>query len=121
MLVHSQDPSDPVHAPHTCRGAVAFSPDTTTFEPETWRISPRPAYGNAIQLRNGSTLIAKRRQRPQFSFADGVIEVGPRGEWPKRVATHLSSVVDLEFGQNADGWGAGWASLLPLQQNSESK
>jgi hypothetical protein len=117
MVLHSQDPSDPIHAPHPCRGTVAFSPDTSTFRPETWVISPRPAYGNAIQLRNGSTLTAKRRQRPQLSFADGAIEVGPRGEWPKRVVTHLGNVVDMEYGQNADGWGAGWASLLPLQQN----
>ena len=38
------------------------------------------------------------------------------GEWPRRRVTHLENVVDLTYGENADGWGAGWALLLPLRQ-----
>ena len=58
------------------RGAVAFSPDRTHFSPSSWVLSPSPAYGESIALRNGSTLTAKRRQRPQLVFAEGPIEVG---------------------------------------------
>ncbi len=29
----------------------------------------------------------------------------------------LENVVDLTYGENADGWGAGWALLLPLRQS----
>ena len=39
------------------------------------------------------------------------------GEWPRRKVTHLENVVDLTYGENADGWGAGWALLLPLRQS----
>ena len=66
-----------------------------------------PAYGNSIVLKNGSTLIAKRRQRPQLSFAEAPIELGAGGAWPRRTVTHLGNVVDLTYGSNSDGWGAG--------------
>ena len=121
MVVHSQNANDPVHAPHGVRGAVAFSPDTTSYKPESWVVSNLPAYGNSIVLKNGSTLIAKRRQRPQLSFAEGPIEPGADGSWPKRTVTHLGNSVDLIYGNNSDGWGAGWALLLPLRQSPASK
>ena len=121
MVVHYQNANDPVHAPHGVRGAVAFSPDTTSYKPESWVVSNLPAYGNSIVLKNGSTLIAKRRQRPQLSFAEGPIEPGADGSWPKRTVTHLGNSVDLIYGNNSDGWGAGWALLLPLRQSPASK
>ena len=42
MVLHSQSTSDPESAPHQVRGAVAFSPDKTTFDPESWVLSPTP-------------------------------------------------------------------------------
>ena len=116
MVLHSQDTSDPVHAPHQVRGAVAFSPDKTSFAPDSWVLSPNPAYGKSIRLRNGTVLTAKRRQRPQLSFRHDSIEVGAQGEWPQRTVTHLANQVDLTYGDNADGWGDAWAMLLPLRQ-----
>lgn len=116
MVLHSQDPSDPVHAPHQTRGTVAFSPDTTTFDPASWVLSPTPAYGSAIPLRNGSILTARRRQRPQLTFLAGPVDPAPDGAWPRRTITHLSNNVDLSYGANDDGWGDSWALLLPLRQ-----
>ena len=116
MVLHSQDPSDPENAPHSVRGAVAFSPDTRTFSPDSWVISPKPAYGKAILLKNGTALTALRRQRPQVSFKHASVDARPDGEWPKRTVTHLGNQVDLVYGQNEDGWGAAWAMLLPLKQ-----
>ena len=75
-----------------------------------------------IALKNGSQLVAKRRQRPQLVFAPGAVSAisssggGDGGEWPKRVVTHLSTSLDLVFGENADGWGDSMALLLPLKQ-----
>ena len=82
------------------------------------------AYGELIALKNGSQLVAKRRQRPQLAFAPGAAVSarssssggGDGGEWPKRVVTHLSTSLDLVFGENADGWGDSMALLLPLKQ-----
>ena len=79
-------------------------------------ISPTPAYGKAIQLKNGTALTALRRQRPQVSFKHASIDAGPDGRWPNRTMTHLENQVDLVYGQNTDGWGAAWAMLLPLKQ-----
>lgn len=116
MVLHSQDTSDP-KVPHQVRGTVAFSPDVTTFAPESWVISTVPAYNQTIPLANGSALTALRRQRPQLVVVDtpNARPIAPNG-WPRRNVTHLSNSVDLVYGNNSDGWGNAWALLQPLRQ-----
>lgn len=120
LVLHSQDDSNP-SIPHQVRGVLAFSPDTNDFDEDSWVISSRPAYNASIYLSNGTTLTAKRRQRPQMVFdgfaypsSSATLSSIQSGTWPKRTPTHLSNAVDLDFGENADGWGDAWASLVPL-------
>ena len=112
MVAHSQDHSDP-SIPHQTRGVVAFSPSAD--DPGAWVISPRAAYGPSIELSNGSTLVARRRQRPGIVFG-GQSTAGAAGAWPRRNATHISNCVDLVYSGNDDGWGDAWTMLQPLAQ-----
>jgi len=61
MVAASRTADGSVTELHVRTEQVAFSPDTTTFAPESWVLSASPAYGNHIQLQNGSILTAQRR------------------------------------------------------------
>merc|ERR1739842_52787 len=113
MVLHSQDPRDAPEVPTQVRGAVAFSPDTKTFDPKSWVISQRPAFGPHILLKNGTTLKALRRQRPSVVLQN-IGGTGSYTGWPKRTITHLSTEVDLHYAANSAGWGDSWTLITPL-------
>ncbi len=115
MIVHSQDNSNPKIS-HKVRGAVAFSPDITSFDSSSWVISPRACYNGTIALANDTVLQALRRQRPGLIFpaSDSSTSVGllpDKGSWPKRTPRYLTNVVDLVYPNNSNGWGDGWTVI----------
>jgi len=119
MVLHSQDPRDAPEVPTQVRGAIAFSPDTRTFDPKSWVISPRPAFGPNISMRNGSILKALRRQRPSLVFS-ALAGEDSSTRWPKRTVTHLSTEVDLNYKRNDAGWGDSWTLVTPLVRDDAS-